>query len=99
MKAAFFAVFFTISIASAALANPPSLLATRAAEIAQADLESRGLQDKIYIEEINFKKDSLMTKEPHWEVLWSGSFAAQTEGRKEFGLRITMDGNYKRAVK
>lgn len=99
MKAAFFAVIFTLSMAANALASPPVLLAAKAAEIAQADLESRGLQDRFYIEEIKFKKDSLITKEPHWEVLWSGSFAAQTEGRKEFGLRITMDGNYKRAVK
>lgn len=99
MKAAFCVLFFTVALTVNVLANPPAILAARAAEIAQADLESRGLQGKIFIEQIIFKKDTIMTKEPHWEVLWSDMFPAQTEGRKEFGLRITMDGNYKRAVK
>ena len=99
MKAALFAFFLTAALCANAIANPPAVLATRAAEIAQADLESRGLQGKIFIEQIIYKKDTIMTKEPHWEVLWSDMFDAQTEGRKEFGLRITMDGNYKRAVK
>lgn len=99
MKAALFVLFLTTALGASAIANPPALLATRAAEIAQADLESRGLQGKVFIEQIIYKKDTIMTKEPHWEVLWSDMFPAQTEGRKEFGLRITMDGNYKRAVK
>lgn len=99
MKAAFFALLLTVALSAHALADPPAILAPRVAEIAQADLESRGLQGKIFIEQIIYKKDTIMTKEPHWEVLWSDMFPAKTEGRKEFGLRVTMDGNYKRAVK
>lgn len=79
---------------------PPPLLAAQAAAIAQADLESRGLQDKIFIEQINFKKGGVIGGDPdYWEVLWSESFPAQMKGRSEIGLRVTMDGNYKRSVR
>lgn len=81
-------------------ANAPTLLITQAAEIAQADLESRNLQGEIFIEQINFKKGGGITGDPaYWEVLWSKAFPAQTKGRSEIGLRITMDGNYKRSVR
>jgi hypothetical protein len=82
-----------------ALANGPALPAPEAATIAQADLTSRGLESTIYIAQIIYKKESLMGGAAYWEVMWSKEVPAQTEGRKEIGLRISMDGSYKRAVR
>ncbi|MBP82743.1 MAG: hypothetical protein CMO61_02725 [Verrucomicrobiales bacterium] len=85
---------------SSLLANtPPALSATMAAQIAQDDLSSRGLEEEIYIWQMTYKKDSLVNEEAYWEVLWNKAFKAQTKGRKEYGLRIRMTGDYRRAVK
>jgi hypothetical protein len=48
---------------------------------------------------MTYKKDSLVNEEAYWEVLWNKAFKAQTKGRKEYGLRIRMNGDYRRAVK
>ncbi len=97
MKSLILAALLFCSLLSP-LAAAPALSAADAATIAQADLVARGLDATVYISQILFKKGGLGAPE-HWEVLWSAPFDAQTEGRKEFGLRVTMDGNYKRAVK
>ncbi|MEQ1839337.1 MAG: hypothetical protein ABL994_02915 [Verrucomicrobiales bacterium] len=97
MKSLILAALLFCSLLSP-LAAAPALSAADAAAIAQADLVARGLDATVYIAQILFKKGGLGAPE-HWEVLWSAAFDAQTEGRKEFGLRVTMDGNYKRAVK
>ncbi|MDF1741313.1 MAG: hypothetical protein P1U86_19290 [Verrucomicrobiales bacterium] len=99
MKALLCALFLSFAVSTLAVANQPSLPAIKAIEIAQADLDSRGLQDKVHIYQMTYKKGSVMNGKAHWEVLWSDDFPAQTEGRNEIGLRISMDGNYKRAVK
>ena len=42
----------------------------------------------------------LLGGEPdHWEVMWSKEIPAQTEGRKEIGLKVKMDGTYSRSVR
>lgn len=100
MKALFLAAVLALTFAPLTFANPPSLLAQQAAEIAQADLESRGLQGTVFIEQVNYKKGGTISGDPaYWEILWNKPFPAQTKGRNEIGLRITMDGNYKRSVK
>ena len=93
------ALVVCLFLSSPLLANPPAVTALQAAQIAQADLESRGLQNRIYIEQILLKKDGLIKGDPYWEVMWNDEFPAQTEGRKEFGLRIFMDGSHKRAIR
>tara|TARA_R110000850_G_scaffold190481_10_gene316579 strand:- start:1719 stop:2033 length:315 start_codon:yes stop_codon:yes gene_type:complete len=99
-KTALFAAALSLSISTALLAkdSPPPILAGQAAQIAQTDLESRGLADTIFIEQIVFKKKSAINGEAHWEILWSNDFPAQTKGRKEYAIRILMSGEYKRAV-
>ncbi len=82
-----------------AFAEAPALKAAEAAAIAQGDLASRGLEETIHIVEVNYKKGTLLTGPEYWEVLWNKEFPAQTEGRNEIGLRIAMDGTYKRAVR
>ncbi|MCG8598542.1 MAG: hypothetical protein MI807_00170 [Verrucomicrobiales bacterium] len=100
MRTLLFATALLLSFTTLALANPPAMLARQAAEIAQADLESRGLQGTVFIEQINYKKGGGISGDPaYWEILWNKPFPAQTKGRDEIGLRITMDGNYKRSVK
>jgi hypothetical protein len=83
---------------AALFANQPAILAPQAAAIAQADLESRGLEGEVYIADMRYKKGTFGSSE-HWEVLWSKSFPANTEGRSEIGIKVTMDGSYTRTVR
>ncbi|MEN8713416.1 MAG: hypothetical protein ABF384_00765 [Verrucomicrobiales bacterium] len=100
MKTLLLTAALLFSFSSLALSNPPSMLIQQAAEIAQADLESRSIQGTVFIEQINYRKGGGISGDPpYWEVLWNKPFPAQTKGRNEIGLRITMDGNYKRSVK
>lgn len=96
--ALFYSLAASILLMGTVLANPPAINAAQAAAIAQEDLESRGLQDKIFIEQVIYKKGGFGSKRS-WEIYWSESFPAQTEGRNEFGARVTMDGNYTRLVR
>ena len=100
MKSLFSIATAILLINSAALADStPVITAAQAAQIAQQELESRGIEGQFYIWQMTYKKDSFMSGKRYWEVLWNKSFPAQTEGRKEFGLRIQMNGEYTRAVK
>lgn len=99
MKTLLLAVLLFVSLTTYSFANAPSLSAAQAATIAQDDLVSRGLDTTVHIVEVNYKKESPFSGSAYWEVLWNKEFDAQTEGRKEIGLRVAMDGTYKRAVK
>lgn len=99
MKSFLLTLLLAFSLTSLACADTPALKAAEAATIAQGDLASRGLEGTIYIAAINYKKGNLISGSAHWEVLWNKEFTAQTEGRNEIGLRIAMDGTYKRAVR
>lgn len=95
-----FLVIVALSLCLPALANVPALKAPEAAAIAQNDLATRGLEGTVYIAEIVYKGTKLLGGEAaHWEVLWSKELDAQTPGRKEFGLKIKMDGTYLRSVR
>lgn len=93
-------IFLFVTAAPLRADKTPAIKAAEAAAIAQEDLASRGLDATIYIAEVNYKKGGLLGGEPaHWEVLWSKDFDAQTQGRKEIGLKIKMDGSYTRSVR
>jgi len=97
-------ILFALAILALAPLLPasevPPLTAGQAVAAAQTDLETRGLQDTVFIAMVSYKKASLLGGEPaHWEVLWSKEFDAQTEGRKEIGLKVKMDGSYSRSVR
>ncbi len=98
MKSFIALILLTLLLPSLVLANAPVLLAPQAVAIAQKDLDDRGLQAQVFIAEARYKKKSFGEK-AHWEVLWSESFPAQTEGRNEIGLKVFMDGNYTRSVR
>ncbi|MDF1851903.1 MAG: hypothetical protein P1U85_13775 [Verrucomicrobiales bacterium] len=98
MKSFAFAILLSTFFLGSVLANPPALNAAQAATIAQEDLEARGLQDKVFIAQVIYKKGGFGSKKS-WEIYWSESFPAQTEGRNEFGARVTMDGKYTRLVR
>ncbi|NUN51521.1 MAG: hypothetical protein HUU06_01875 [Planctomycetaceae bacterium] len=90
----------SFSLLSANADEAPALKAPDAAAIAQGDLASRGLESSVYIAELIYKGSRLLGGEPaHWEVMWSKEFDAQTEGRKEIGLKIKMDGTYTRSIR
>jgi hypothetical protein len=100
MKAIFVILLALLPLVPVCANDVPALKAGEAAAIAQADLESRGLDSTVFIAEVVFKKPGpLGGGAPYWEVLWSKPFDAQTEGRKEVGLRIGLDGSYSRSVR
>jgi hypothetical protein len=99
MKTLLLAVLLFASLTTYSFANAPALNAAQAATIAQEDLASRGLETTVFIVQVNYKKESPFSGSAYWEVLWNQDFDAQTEGRKEIGLRVAMDGTYKRAVR
>jgi len=99
MKSLLFAALLFCSLTSISFADAPPLNAAQAATIAQGDLATRGLEATVYIVEVNYKKEAFGSGPAYWEVLWNQEFAAQMEGRKEIGLRVGMDGTYKRAVR
>lgn len=99
MKPQILALLLALFAILPAYAGAPTLKAAEAAAIAQGDLDSRGLAD-VYIAEMRYKDSGLFGGEPaHWEVVWSKEFDAQTEGRKEIGLKVKMDGSYSRSVR
>lgn len=100
MKSLLLALALFLSVNLAHADNAPALKAAEAAAIAQGDLASRGLESSVYIAEMVYKSGSLLGGDPaHWEVMWSKEFDAQTEGRKEIGLKVKMDGTYTRSVR
>lgn len=99
MKSFFLTVSIALVFATQLLAAPPAVNAAQAAQIAQTDLEERGIQGKVYIEQVILKKEGLLKDETYWEIMWNDEFPAQTPGRKEYGIRVFMDGSYKRAVR
>lgn len=99
MKPLFLALLFLAPLTSLFSADTPALNAAQAATIAQGDLATRGIEATVYIVEVNYKKEVFLSGPAYWEVLWNEGFAAQTEGRKEIGLRVAMDGTFKRAVR
>lgn len=99
MKTLLLAALLLVSLTTLSYADAPALNAAQAATIAQEDLASRGLEATVFIVEVNYKKESPFSGSAYWEVLWNQEFDAQTEGRKEIGLRVSMDGTYKRAVR
>jgi hypothetical protein len=100
MKSLFLALALLCSFNLLRADEAPALKAADAAAIAQGDLASRGLESSVFIAEVIYKSAKLIGGDPaHWEVLWSKEFDAQTEGRKEIGLKIKMDGTYTRSVR
>ena len=90
-------MFFGLSSSCLVYAAPPAIGAVAAAQIAQKDLESRNLQGSVYIAQMLLKSKS--GDKSYWEIYWSKRFPANTEGYKEIGLKIKMDGSYTRTVK
>jgi hypothetical protein len=100
MKSLFLALALLCSFNLLRADEAPALKAADAAAIAQGDLAARGLESSIFIAEVIYKGSKLIGGDPaHWEVMWSKEFDAQTEGRKEIGLKIKMDGTYTRSVR
>lgn len=99
MKPQILALFALLLAIVPVQAGAPTLKAAEAAAIAQGDLDSRAITD-VYITEMRFKEAGLLGGDPdHWEVMWSKELPAQTEGRKEIGLKVKMDGSYTRSVR
>ena len=100
MKSLLFGLVLSLLALPTVFADAPALKAADAAAIAQGDLASRGLEGSVHIVQVIYKSPGLLGGEPeHWEVMWSKEFEAQTQGRKEIGLKIKMDGTYSRSVR
>ncbi len=98
MKRLFFLFAAITLFASAAFAKPP-VSAADAAAIAQNDLVIRQLDGRVYITEMVLKKKTISGQPEHWEIFWSERWDAKMKGKKEFGLKVMMDGSYQRLVR
>jgi|GEM_PF-1889306 len=95
-----FAVVVAVSFSLVALADtPPLIKASAALEMAEQDLEERGLYGEIFPTSINLKSEGALRDETYWEILWNKSLPAQTKGAREFGAKVRMDGSYRRMVR
>ena len=76
--------------------SPPAFNAVAVAQLAQKDLEDRGLHTKIFVASIEYKG---LLGEPYWAVYWSKMIPTETKGAREVGLKVKLDGNYLRMVR
>jgi hypothetical protein len=87
-------------IAVTASANArPAVSARQALELAEKSLAERGLAKTIYVDSVTLDHTALKGGETFWFVRWSESIPAQTEGRREVGIKVSMDRTVVRLVK
>ena len=92
-----FSVLVLVPTKSRSADSPPAFNAVAVAQLAQKDLEDRGLHTEIFIASIEYKG---LLGEPYWAVYWSKLIPSQTsKGKKESGLKVKLDGSYLRLVR
>jgi hypothetical protein len=83
---------------SAWSAEPPALPLLRAIELAQEQLDNRGLEKTVFIESVVLEKDAAIGHSRHWTIRWSQTLPASA-GRIEIGAEVDMQGHVVRLVK
>lgn len=81
-----------------ALAGAPAIPAGRAVEIAQQQLDMRGIQSSVFIESLALRSATMLGGEKTWTVLWSESIPAGA-GLFEVGASVDMKGSIVRLLK
>jgi len=79
-------------------AGETKVSARMAVDLAQEQLDVRGLQESVQVESLVLKSPSLLAGSQVWTVLWSKPVATET-GKLETGVEIDMSGRVVRLVK
>lgn len=78
--------------------SPPPVTAQDAARLADEYLKERGLLDSTYILSITLEKAALLKPARHWFVKWDEPLPVEGTGKKEIGLKITLEKKVTRLV-
>jgi high-affinity K+ transport system ATPase subunit B len=81
-----------------AMAGGPAVNAKRALDLAQEQLDIRGLQASVFIESMSLRSATMLGGDRSWTVLWSESIPADG-GLFEVGASVDMKGNVVRLLK
>ncbi len=92
-----FLLFLQVA-APGVIAGAPAISAREALDLAQEQLDMRGLQKSVYVESIALKSASLLGAQRVWTVLWSEKLQADG-GLVEIGAEVDMKGRVVRLVK
>jgi hypothetical protein len=98
IKRTFLALAALAAATTSALAQP-AVSARQALDLAEKSLAERGLAKKIYVDSVSLDHDAIKGGQSYWFVRWSESFPAQTPGRREIGIKVSMDRSVVRLVK
>jgi hypothetical protein len=90
------ALFLTVS---AFADSAPPISARQALDIAEKNMNERGIGKDVYIVSVTFTHDSLLGGEAYWFVKWSHPIPATDQTKREVGIKVRMDGAATRLVK
>ncbi len=91
-------IALALGTANWAGAEPPLISVRQAIELAQEQLDIRGLTDSVYIESVTLKSPTVMGGPKHWTVLWSRSVPVG-KGMIEVGAEVDMQSKVVRLLK
>ena len=80
------------------IAGAPAVSVREALDLAQEQLDMRGLQKTVYVDSISLKSATLLGSQRVWTVLWSEKLQADG-GLLEVGAEVDMKGRVVRLVK
>lgn len=86
------------SFAFSAKAGNAAVSARQAVDIAQEQLDLRGLQSSIQIESVMLQSATVLGSRRVWTVLWSRPVSSDS-GKFEVGVEVDMNGKVVRLVK
>ncbi len=87
-----------VFMVSAAAPELPVLPLLRALELAQEQLDIRGLEKTVFIDSVVLEKGAALSRSRHWTIRWSQAIPSAS-GRIETGAEVDMEGHVVRLVK
>lgn len=91
-------LLFTVS-AFADDAPAPAISAHQALDLAEKNMNERGLGKEIYVESVTLTRPAIFGGETFWFIKWSHPIRATDPNKREIGIKVRMDGRTTRLVK
>jgi hypothetical protein len=92
------ALAIALSLSARLCAGEAFVSVRQAIDLAQEQLDLRGLQSSVRIESVALKPATLLGSTRVWTVLWSASIPSDP-GRFEIGVEVDMNGKVTRLAK
>lgn len=77
----------------------PAISVRQALDIAEKDLASRGLTEKLYVVSATLEHGSMFGGASFWLLKWNEAIPASKPENREIGMKVRMDGTPVRLVK